>query len=335
MNTDRKLCPQNFQVWVAFLMGMVVIVIAIVVFDKVSKVRVGTDNRIITQEDVLGPQSGLDVAGDYVQPVSLISSDKDSTWLGIEASDVTQAMAKQLGLEISGGVLVSRVFDNSPAYKAGLLAGDIIFEFDRRDVDDIDQLSKLLSKAEPGDRVRLSLLRDGNREVLYVVLEESVNTNSTSSVSQIAGEIIPNDQEWGIVVSGLTDLLRTTYSIPANEEGVVVMMVVPGSAAARAGLTKGDLIRQVNQTRVDNITTFFEVIQSVEDDNVVVCIYRQGTALFIDMVAVLPNQAQAYSTAQEGIGMNRPLYVPGYDQTQSGDPDDKTKSLQTTSVPLL
>jgi hypothetical protein len=38
-------------------------------------------------------------------------------------------------------------------------------------------------------------------------------------------------------------------------------------------------------------------------------------------------QTAGMVTAQEGIGMNRPLYVPGYDQTQSGDPDDKTTSI--------
>ena len=43
MKKEGKLCPQNFQVWVAFLMGMVVIIIAIVVFDHVSvRGRVGT-----------------------------------------------------------------------------------------------------------------------------------------------------------------------------------------------------------------------------------------------------------------------------------------------------
>jgi hypothetical protein len=38
-------------------------------------------------------------------------------------------------------------------------------------------------------------------------------------------------------------------------------------------------------------------------------------------------QTAGMVTAQEGIGMNRPLYVPGADQTQSGDPDDKTTSI--------
>ena len=332
MNSDGKSCPQNFQVWVAFLMGMVVIVIAIVVFDRVSKSRIGSADIRVNSADMQGPVVGLE---NYTQPVSLISAIKDGAWLGIEVNDISQAMAKQLGLGISGGVLVSRVFDKSPADKAGLLSGDIIFEFDRRDVDDTDQLGKLLSKADPGDRVRLSLLREGNREVVYVVLEEAVNANSTSSVRQIAGDIIPDDQKWGIVVSGLTDSLRTAYSISADEKGVVVMMVVPGSAAARAGLNKGDLIRQVNQMRVDDITDFFEAIQTTEEGSSVLNIYRQGAALFINMVAVLPSQAQVLSVAQEGIGMNRPLYVPGYDQTQSGDPDAKTKSLQTTSVPLL
>ncbi|MBW1677837.1 MAG: hypothetical protein JRJ79_14865 [Deltaproteobacteria bacterium] len=54
MKDEGKLCPQNFQIWVAFLMGMVVIVIAIVVFDNVSgKSRLGTDTKA-RQEPGLG-----------------------------------------------------------------------------------------------------------------------------------------------------------------------------------------------------------------------------------------------------------------------------------------
>ncbi|MBF0102949.1 MAG: PDZ domain-containing protein [Desulfobacterales bacterium] len=332
MKNDEKLCPHNFQVWVAFLMGMVVIVIAIVVFDKVSKGRLGYDTV-----DIQAQRGSTTVdATITVQPVSLLKSTESAgAWLGIEAKDVTKDMAKQLGLSISGGVLVSVVIQNSPAQKAGLLPGDILYEFDRRDIEDVDALIKLLSKADPGDRVKISFFREGSRKVVYVVLEEAVNTNNTtsSSITQVSGDVISEDERWGVVISELNDALRKTYSIPADQKGVLVMMVVSGSAAAKAGIVKGDVIQQVNKTRVNDITSFFKALRS-EDNNVILYVYRQGTALFINMVVAYssPDQVKGFYMAQEGIGMNRPLYVPGYDQTQSGDPDDKTKSATDTGV---
>ena len=154
MKNEGKLCPQNFQVWVAFLMGMIVIIIAVVIFDKVSMGRYGPDKKI--QEDTY--QGGFETDLGYGQQVISLkeSDDYSGAWLGIEAVDITKPMANQLDLSISGGVLVSRVIENSPADRAGLLRGDIIYEFDQREVKDSDQLSKLLGKTDPGDSRRKS-----------------------------------------------------------------------------------------------------------------------------------------------------------------------------------
>ena len=327
MNKEGKLCPQNFQVWVAFVMGMIVIIIAIVVFNKVSMGRYGAEKKLTEEAYQKGPE---DIPS-YVQSVSSLRENEDVAWLGIEVVDVNRSMAKQLDLDISGGVLVSRVIENAPADKAGLLRGDIIYEFDHREIRDSDQLSKLLEKADPGDRMRLDLFRGDEREIIYVVLGKTENTDSTSSARQIAGEVTPGNQRWGIVISELTDYLRKNFDIPDNEKGVVVMMVVPGSAAERAGLNKGDLIRQVNQIRLNSITDFFEALPS-DENSLLLTVYRRGADVYVHITAVPPEQVKGFSVAQEGIGMNRPLYVPGYDQTQSGEPDEKTRSSASTNI---
>lgn len=336
MKGEIKLCPNNFKVWVAFLMGMVVIVIAIVVFDKASNGRLGLDNRLLSEDVVDQKIGGLpqDVTADG--NTQLTSGGEDSsTWLGIEVNDISEKTAEQMGLDISEGVLVSRVIPDSPADQAGILPGDILFEFDHRDVDDVDKLVKLVSKAEPGDRAKLSLIRDDDRIVVYVELEDSVDqqtlaaTKSAGTAITASGELLPSDGEWGIVLSELTDQLGKQYDIPEDMNGVLVMMVIQGSPAARAGVRKGDLIRQVDRARITSLTDFFKSLEGT-GQTVVLYVYRDDTALLIQITAPASTSSGAVSVAQEGIGMNRPLYVPGYDQTQSGDPDDKTK---TTSDP--
>jgi S1-C subfamily serine protease len=332
MNGEIKLCPKNFQVWVAFLMGMVVIVIAIVAFDNVTNNRQSFTNRV-TADEIVEQRAELPQSA-YLQPDNMLVNGEvdDAAWLGIEVNDLDAAMARQLGLEIDGGVIVSRVVAGSPAQQAGLLPGDIIFEFEHRDIEDVQDLIKALSKADSDDRVKLALFRDGERLVIYVALDTlpaagqvQTGVKAGAVAVSLSPDPLPADQ-WGVVLSELTDPLRKLYQIPETENGVLVLVVIPGSVADRAGVMKGDLIRQVDKFQIDHLSDFFQALQTA-GSNVVFYIYRDDTALLINISAALPTQALGLKVAQEGIGMNRPVYVPGYDQTQSGDPDDKTQSL--------
>ena len=329
MNVENKLCPKNYQVWVAFLMGMVVIVISIVVFDHVSDNRNSTINRLV-DGTIVDQRDTVAQPGTYIQSTSGETS--SDVFLGIEVSNATSQMTQQLGLDISEGVFITRVLANSPAQEAGLEPGDILFEFDYREVDDVKELIELMNKAEPGDRIKLALIREDSRIVIYVVLEEAVSNKNlsvskvTGDIISIAGDTLTGDQRWGVVLAELNDQLRKTYKIPDDKNGVVVVNVVSGSAAASAGIVKGDLIQRADKIIVENLTDFFKALQT-SDNSVILYVYRDNSALLINMTASIPyTGSQVYKVAQEGIGMNRPLYVPGYDQTQSGDPDDKTNN---------
>jgi len=358
MNKEGKLCPQNFQVWVAFLMGMVVIIIAIVVFDKVSvKGRVDTGTVAVDVDRSQSLVPGMTTAGQTVNTIANVETGAGA-WLGIEPLDITAAMARQLGLDISGGILASKVISDSPAEKAGLLQGDVIYEIDSRDVETSAELRLVLADEEPGDRIRITLFRDREREVIHVKLGSVLDQNPAYSATQIDGDI-PVNLRWGIVVSELTPALLKTYDVQ-NPIGVMVVMVAAGSAADRAGILKGDIIRQVNGYGTNSLADFFEAIEDAKE-SILLNICRQGTLYYVNIVAVSPvmntaddsteeaeeseglegmpttippmgqpqtsQQTAGMVTAQEGIGMNRPLYVPGADQTQSGDPDDKTTSI--------
>jgi membrane-associated protease RseP (regulator of RpoE activity) len=427
MADKRQSCPQNFSIWVAFVMGMVVIVIAIVVFDRVvgggrlaAEARSATASRSPAHETVptSAPDTGKPIEPLTIQPATYLAvkgeTDTAEAWLGIEGSDVSEAAAKQLGLDVSGGVLVSRVVEGSPAAEAGLLRGDIIYEFDRRKVTSVSRLLELVSKTEPDSRVRVVVSRDGGREVLYVRLGTSPTATPGASAAS-AQPLSPGNLTWGMAVGQLTNALRSTYSIPQQETGVLVVLIVPGSAAARADLRVGDLIQRANGDRVESLAELFDVLQET-GSQVVLDVYRAGAQLHVTVsgAAALANvagptsaqqnqtssptraspgpasssaaagqgspsgmppqlppagmgmptqvpplgmgmarqvppsgmnqqlpptglpqssqplQALRVPSPQQGIGMNRPLYVPGYDQTQSGDPLSKTT---TRSIP--
>ena len=221
MNKEGKLCPQNFQVWVAFLMGMVVIIIAIVVFDKVSvKGRVDAGTVAVDVDRTQSLLPGITTAGQTINTVEK-GETETAAWLGIEPLDVNAAMARQLGLDIPGGVLIAKVIPGSPAEKAGLLQGDIIYEVDSRDVETGAELRLVLADEEPGDRIRITLFRDREREVIHVKLGSISDQPSAYTATQIAGDI-PVNLRWGIVVSELTASLLKTYDIQNPTTGVMV-----------------------------------------------------------------------------------------------------------------
>jgi S1-C subfamily serine protease len=283
MADQSRFCTQNFKVWVAFLMGMVIIVIAIVVFDKVLGVGSVSATPVTARPETVSDAETLGKPATYL---ALTGGDTASAWLGIEAVDLPEVAASKLGLDIKGGVLVSRVLPGSPAANDGLLRGDIIFELDRRKVTGVADLVRLLGKLDPGDRVRVVLLRDGSREVFYVKLGE-IPAASPSTIHTVAGEISPGDLKWGIAVSELTGDLRVAYDIPKREKGVVIVMVVPGSAAQRAGLRNGDLIKQVDRETVESLSDFFSSL-TTSSRHVLLKVYRGGADIFVHVIAVSP-----------------------------------------------
>lgn len=84
-------------------------------------------------------------------------------WTGIVPEDVEDEQAQQLGLT-RGGIVITRLYRNSPAVYAGVHVGDIVSQVDGKDVHSAqDALARIAAK-KPGSRVRLRLLR-GNAEV--------------------------------------------------------------------------------------------------------------------------------------------------------------------------
>jgi serine protease Do len=88
--------------------------------------------------------------------------------LGIEVQDITPEMAKNYDLSRTSGVIVVRVENGSPAEEAGMAAGDIIVEIDKKPVGDIEALNNLLTGVEEGDTILFLIDRGGT--TIFVTL---------------------------------------------------------------------------------------------------------------------------------------------------------------------
>jgi len=93
------------------------------------------------------------------------------SWLGIRTRTVDQNVRDFLGLPMNFGILVMEVFDLSPCQAAGVKAGDVIMRVDNRSVKDEQMLWKILSKKTIGEKMKLTVYRDGSKKDLTCVLD--------------------------------------------------------------------------------------------------------------------------------------------------------------------
>lgn len=93
-------------------------------------------------------------------------------YLGIAGVDLTRQVAEEFGLEVEGGAVIDRVEPGTAADDAGLQAGDIIIELDGEPLDSMSDLAVDIRRRDPGERITLTVVRDGRRLELEVTLGE-------------------------------------------------------------------------------------------------------------------------------------------------------------------
>ena len=90
-------------------------------------------------------------------------------WLGVTALQLRPGAAKQLALEPPSGLVITDVYQNSPAFFSGLLPGDIIVRINQIWATDNDRGMNIIANLSPGDSVKLDVLRDGKRKIINAV----------------------------------------------------------------------------------------------------------------------------------------------------------------------
>jgi serine protease Do len=93
-------------------------------------------------------------------------------FLGIMLQDLDAKTAKALGLEKVTGVVIAKVMEGSAAEEAGLRSGDVIVEFEGKKISSSNQLRHAVAALEPGTRVEVAVIRDGETKRFTVTLGE-------------------------------------------------------------------------------------------------------------------------------------------------------------------
>jgi len=205
-------------------------------------------------------------------------------WLGVRIQNVDQELAESFGLSKPEGALVSEVTPDSPAYKAGFEAGDIILSFNEKNVPFSSALPPLVGVIKPGDTVDSEILRDGKRQTLKVTIEplESDVKRVSASAKQ---ERDPS--KLGAVVAPAQAEELAKLGI---EHGVRVTQVNEDGPAAVAGVLPGDIIVSLNRSEVGSVKQLETLVADAPDNQSIPLLVQRGDApIFLAITIKKPN----------------------------------------------
>ncbi len=189
-------------------------------------------------------------------------------WLGVSAQNLTKALADYFKLKSKEGVLVAKVFKDSPAAKAGIKEGDIIKEFDGKKIENARELVNVISTTEVGKEVKVKVLRN-NKPLILIAKVERIPGDIRALGRKASGK-------WkGITVRGITPDIASKYNIPKGK-GVIVTDVDPGSIAYSAGIRAGNVIYSINRKPANSVDNFNEITKGIAKGDSVLIRTNQG-----------------------------------------------------------
>ena len=175
--------------------------------------------------------------------------------IGVLIGDITPTLKEALDLPTLDGALISDVVEDSPADKAGLEKGDVIVAFNGEDILDASDIRNSVGLVEPGERADITYLREGKRRSTRIEIEEFEEEREV--LDESAAEDIPALESFsGASITDIPDDME----LRGGTDGVLVASVERSSKAERAGLRKGDIIREVNRTEVSDLESFEHAI---------------------------------------------------------------------------
>jgi len=225
---------------------------------------VAMNGRLIGINTAIFSKSGGSMGIGFAIPANMVARVVESAlhgaiiirpWFGAVGQEVTTDLAASLGLQRPVGVLISELYPDGPAARAGLQPGDVIVKLDRREVADPKELRFKIATLTVGGTASLTIIRRGQRRNLKLPIEPPLEVPKRSITKLVGRHYLA-----GATVANLSPALAEELSINVMQRGVIVLTVVRRSKARRIGLQPGDTIIRLNGTALDTIKTLKAVI---------------------------------------------------------------------------
>jgi serine protease Do len=231
------------------------------------------------------------VTGDRI--AKLVSSppkkgEQDRSWLGITLQALTPDIAEFLHLAQGGGIIVNDVVKDSPAEKARLKVGDIIYQIngDAVEVDKEEEVpifQRRIAEMPTGTQVEFSILRPDNDQVDTLKLLAKLESAPMTALNA------PNYENKALeftarnIVFG--DYVARNLEV-GSLSGVVISEMQEGGLAEVGGLQMGDIVQRIGSdvvTSVDDVKTSMESIETQKPREVIFFVWRDNKTMFVNV----------------------------------------------------
>lgn len=204
-------------------------------------------------------------------------------YLGVNVQEVTSDLSESFGMDKPKGALVAEVFPDTPAAKAGIKVGDVILSVNGRDIHKSANLPPIIGMSPIGKPVDISLLRQGKQMNISVIVDALPDDQKTAKGSNRHHRQQPNAEKsvLGAELAPLDDAQKRRYNI---DFGLRVTVLHDGSLA-EAGVREGDVLLELNYTRLDRVQTLESLVSRLpKGQRIPMRILRGNQAIFLPIV---------------------------------------------------
>ena len=180
--------------------------------------------------------------------------------LGVSYRPIDQTFIEQMGEETGiktpGGLYVASVEEGSAASEAGIRKGDIIVAIDGTKTDDSSTMMEKMAQHRPNDKVKITLMRDGNKKEVEAVLKNKVGKNEmmTREMVDVAAELGGKFADAGKKVCDKLEI----------RGGVQVVGIKRGGLLERARVREGFIITHINNRQITSVGDMERMTEPIE-----------------------------------------------------------------------
>ena len=195
-------------------------------------------------------------------------------WVGMTVQPLDSDLSNYLDIQGAAGLMVTGVEPESPSAKAGLREGDIILSIDGLKTTDISTYQLKMNEISTDQIISVEFSRKGN----------AAHTNIKTAIFPLNRAMELATQRLGISVSDIDKKVRSKYDIQTRT-GVIIIKMNKGSHLDHIGVRPGDIIRQIDEARVENISDFKAAIVKYRNKpSVVLLIQRFGNLYYVNTI---------------------------------------------------
>ncbi len=203
-------------------------------------------------------------------------------YLGVTIQDLTPELAKHFKRDPNTGVIISDVLKKSAAEKAGIKSGDIIIEYNGKEIKGSNQLRNIVAETPPKTEVKVKIIRNKKKKTLTVKVGELPENEDEKEISRNSKN---ESESWlGLKVDDIKSIYIDRFKLDKDETGVIIIHIEPGSNASREALRSGDILKQINGIRIKDKDDFDKFIDKYgKKDSFLLVIKRERKLFYLSI----------------------------------------------------